>query len=62
MTGVLPQALKLLGDKYLKYIFKYVVNFWNGTVDYWQWHVGLGGPVPKKGDLSDPNKWRGINV
>ena len=31
-------------------------------LDYNQWHKGLGIMVPKKGDLSDPNKWRGINL
>ena len=62
VTGVPPEALKLLGDENLRYIYKYVVNFWNGTEKYWEWHTGLGVMVPKKGDLSDPNKWQGINL
>ena len=62
VTSVPPQALKLLGDENLRHIYKYVINFWNRTADYWEWHMGLGVMVLKKGDLSDPNKWRGINL
>ena len=39
-----------------------IVKFWEGRADYAQWHQGLGVMVPKKGDLRDPNKWRGINL
>ena len=39
----------------------FIVDFWEGNADYWEWHAGLGVVVPQKGDLSDPNKWRGIN-
>ena len=38
------------------------MDFWNNDADYWEWHTGLGVLVPKKGDLSYPNKWRGINL
>ena len=34
VTGALSQALKLLGDENMRCIYKYVVNFWNGTADY----------------------------
>jgi hypothetical protein len=37
------------------HIFNYVNNFFLGDADYAQWL-----PVPKKGDLSDPNNLRGI--
>ena len=30
------------------------------TADQEQWHQSQCVPVPKSGDLSDPNKWRGI--
>lgn len=62
VTDVPPQAPKLLDDENLRYIYKYFVDFWNGKVDYWQWHVGLGVMIPMKGDLRDPNKWQEINL
>ena len=62
VTGVLPEALKLLDNENLRYIQKYVVDFWNDITYYWLWHVGLGLMVPKTGNLSDPNKWQGINL
>ena len=27
-----------------------------------EWHEGQVVPVPKIGDLSDPNEWRGVNL
>ena len=31
-------------------------------MDYVEWHEGQVVPVPKSGDLSNPNKWRGVNL
>ena len=62
VTGVPPKALSCLDGPNKRLIFGYLVDFWNGDADYWEWHTGLGVLVPKKGDLSDPNKWRGINL
>ena len=56
ITGVPPDAFKLLNDENLRFVHGFVVDFWNDNADYWQWHIGLGVMVPKKGDLSDPNK------
>jgi hypothetical protein len=36
--------------------------FWEGDVDFGEWHEGLGVLVPKKGNLHDLNKWRLINL
>ena len=62
ITEVPPIAFKLLGRENLHTVYNYVVDFWEGKADYWEWHLGLGVMVPKSGDLSDPNKWRGINL
>ena len=62
ITEVPPIAFKLLGRENLQTVYNYVVDFWEGRADYWEWHLGLGVMVPKSGDLSDPNKWRGINL
>ena len=62
ITGVPPDAFKCLKGENKRHIFRYIVDFWEGKADYWEWHVGIGVLVPKKGDLSDPNKWQCINL
>mgnify|MGYP003333642019 FL=1 len=54
-------------DKYLSYCFansihKYLLEFWNGNNEtvFEEWRTGTLTPVPKKGDLSNPNKWRPV--
>ena len=62
VTGVPPNAFKCLNGEHKRTVFQYVNNFWDEKADYWEWHQGLGILVPKKGNLSNPNKWRGINL
>eukprot|EP00957_Ditylum_brightwellii_P023240 1754044-Ditylum_brightwellii.AAC.1 len=35
-----------------------LVEFWKSALDFKSWKFGILSPVPKKGDLSNPNKWR----
>ncbi len=44
----------------LLHIYKHANDFFVGTADHEQWHRSQCVTVPKSGDLSDPNKWRGI--
>eukprot|EP00957_Ditylum_brightwellii_P158540 12067830-Ditylum_brightwellii.AAC.1 len=37
-----------------------IVEFWNGELDFQSWESGTLTPVPKKGDLSNLNKWRPV--
>ena len=46
----------------LKVHFNFILEFWNDNMDFEEWHEGQLVPVPKSGDLSDPNKWRGVNL
>ena len=46
----------------LKFHFNFILEFWNDNLDFEEWHEGEVVPVPKSGDLSDPNKWRGVNM
>jgi len=41
-------------------IHEYVAAFFEGDADYEGWHASQCVPVPKSGNLSDPNKWRGV--
>jgi hypothetical protein len=41
-------------------VHRHVCDFFEGRVDHEGWHQSQCIPVPKRGDLSDPNKWHGI--
>jgi hypothetical protein len=60
LTGVPPKAFKAMTACNLEHVYKHVNNFFLGTADYKQWHRSQCVPVPKSGNLSDPNKWRGV--
>ena len=46
----------------LKARFNFILEFWNDNLDFEEWHKGQVLPAPKSGDLSEPNKWRGVNL
>eukprot|EP00957_Ditylum_brightwellii_P014679 1106611-Ditylum_brightwellii.AAC.1 len=39
-------------------IFNLLQDFWDSKLDFASWKKGILAPVPKKGDLLDPNRWR----
>ena len=46
----------------LLHLFDFIIKFWEDTLDFTEWHEGQVVWVPKSGDLSDPNKWREVNL
>jgi hypothetical protein len=60
LNGIPPEALKAMSDMPRRTVHKHVSDFFEGKTDHEKWHKSQCMPVPKKGDLSDPNKWRGI--
>ena len=60
LTGVPPEAFKAMSTANLRHVYKHVNDFFLGDMDHEQWHRSQCIPVPKSGDLSDPNKWRGV--
>ena len=62
LNGVPPNAFKGVSPENLKFHFNFILKFWNDNMDFEEWHEGQVVPVPKIGDLSDPNKWRGVNL
>jgi hypothetical protein len=44
----------------LCYVYNHCNDFFLGTANHEQWHCSQWVPVPKSGDLLDPNKWRGV--
>ncbi len=60
LTGVPPEAFKAMSAYNLHHVYKHCNDFFLGTADHKQWHCSQCILVPKSGDLSDPNKWRGV--
>eukprot|EP00957_Ditylum_brightwellii_P055384 4197590-Ditylum_brightwellii.AAC.1 len=61
-SGIASNALKYdLENDNANYlatvIHAMILEFWEGTLDFESWRSGALTPVPKKGDLSNPNKW-----
>ena len=61
-NGVPPNAFKSMSEENLRHHFNFITKFWEDKVDFEEWHEGQFVPVPNNGDLSDPNKWRGVNL
>ena len=62
LNRVPPNAFKAMSPKNLKVHFNFILEFCNDNLDFKEWHEGQVVPVPKSGDLSDPNNWRGVNL
>ncbi len=60
LNGIPPEALKAMDDTPQRAVHKHVSDFFDGKTDHEGWHKSQCMPVPKKGNLSDPNKWIGI--
>jgi len=60
LDGIPPEALKAMYNSPQRIVHRHICEFFEGMVDHEGWHKSQCIPVPKKGDLSDPNKWRGI--
>jgi hypothetical protein len=60
LTGVPPEAFKAMSPANLRHVYKHVNDFFLGDADHEQWHHSKCVPVPKSGNLSDPNKWQGV--
>jgi hypothetical protein len=60
LNEIPPDTLKAMGTEMRHRIHRYVADFFEGNVDHEGWHRSQCVPVPKKGDLLDPNKWRGV--
>jgi hypothetical protein len=60
LNGIPPEALKAMNDTPRWTVHKHVSDFFDGKTNHERLHKSQCVPVPRKGNLSDPNKWRGI--
>ena len=51
-----------MSEENLRHHFNFITEFWEDKFYFEEWHEGQVVPVPKNGDLYDPNKWRGVNL
>ena len=57
LNGIPPEALKAMDNVSRRTVHRHVCDFFEGKVNHDRWHQSQCIPVPKQGDLSDPNKW-----
>ena len=62
LNDVPPNASKALDNQNLLTLMKLFNSYWLEESDFIEWHEGQLLRVPKSGDLSDPNKWRGVKL
>ena len=62
LNDVPLDAFKRLDDVNLLTLFDFFNSYWNEEIDFSEWHEGQVVPDPKSGDLSNPNKWRGVTL
>lgn len=60
LNGIPPEAYKAMNVVTRRRVHEYVTAFFEGDADYEGWHASQCVPVPKSGNLYDPNKWRGV--
>ena len=60
LNGIPLEALKAMDNAPRQTVHKHVFDFFKGKTNHEAWRKSQCVPVPKKGDFSDPNKWRGI--
>ena len=61
-NGMPPEEFKDTDEDCRKHVFDFINEFFHGRADLESWHKIKCFPVPKSGDLSYPNKWKGVTI
>ena len=62
LNDVPPDVFRALSNQNIDILLNFYNAYWKGNIDFDKWHEGCVVPVPKIGDLGDPNKWRGVTL
>ena len=62
LNGVPQNSFKSMSEENLRHNFDFITEFWEDKVNFEEWNERQVVTVPKSGDLSDPNKQRGVNL
>ncbi len=60
LNGIPPEALKAIDNTSRQTVHHHFCNFFEGKVDHKGWHKSQCIPMPKQGDLSNPNNLQGM--
>ena len=61
-NGVSPNAIKALNKENRLFLFQICYDYFENDQEIEEWQKGCLKILQKKGNLSDPNNWRGINL
>ena len=56
LNKVPQNVFKSLSNTNITRLLTFFNQYWEGEADFAEWHEGKIVPVPKSGDISDPNK------
>ena len=62
LNGVPPNSFKSLDEANISWLLIFYKQLWHSQADFDEFHEVQVVPVPKKGDIIDPNKWRGVTL
>ena len=62
MNSVSPIAIKILDDENRNVLFQICSDFFDSDVEIEDCQIGNLKIIPKQGDISNPNNWRGIKL
>ena len=62
LNDVLHDVFNALGEQNLLTLMSFFNSYWMEETDFTEWHEGQLVMFPKSGDLSYPNKWRGVTL
>ena len=62
LNDVPPNVFKSLTKNNLANLLEHLNSFWHEESNFEEWHEGCVVLVPKSGNLSDPNNWRGVTL
>ena len=61
-SDILPEMVKVCSDDLLKYLLDLLISVWDAGCVPQEWRDASLVSVPKKGDLSLCDNWRGISL
>ena len=62
LNRVSPNAIKALDEKNIQVLFDICSRYFEGNFKIEEWQIGSLKSLHKKGDLTNVNNWRGINL
>ena len=62
LNDVHPYAFKAINEQNLLTLMNFFNSYWLKETDFTECNKGTLVPVLKSGDLSGPNKWRGVTL